>query len=136
MKNYKQILEDVRSKNPKLSFREAQITASNIFREQKEMEDKANAFQGPVKFEFDKTPVKDIITGQPVGKSNIDPYDVEKQIRDRGVDINSIMAVAHSISPYFTMQFAGKDGVNTLVYLDGPCRVPATGFFRIFYVKP
>lgn len=138
MKNYKQILDEVKAKNPKLSFREAQITASNIFREQKEMAEKANAFKGPVE------PVKTIqetpqnFTSQQVqiGGQNINPNDVEQAIRDRGIDLNSIRFIAQAFSPYFTLHFAGKEGVNTLVYLDGPCRVPASGFFRIFYVKP
>jgi hypothetical protein len=144
MKNYKEILGEVRSKNPKLSFREAQITASNIFREQKEMAEKANAFKGPVQsivsqsFPHAGAQVKSenkVDEPQFLGNVNINPDDVEQAIRDRGIDLNSIKFIAQSFSPYFTLHFAGKEGVNTLVYLDGPCRVPASGFFKIFYVK-
>lgn len=119
MKNYQEILSDVREKNPDLPFKEAQILASKINKEQKEAEEKS-AFQHAA------------TASKPEKKSSINPDTVEAAIRAAGVDKHSIQVVAKRFHPDFTMVKDGKDGVNTLVHLDGPVRVPRTGHFKIW----
>ena len=67
-----------------------------------------------------------------VKKSSVDPSQVEDAIRAAGINKHNIMRVATSFNKDFKMKTAGKDGVNSLVYLDGPCRVPVTGYFKIW----
>lgn len=116
MKNYATVLKEVKDKNPKLSHREAQITASTIFQEQKETEVKAHI----------------AIPKQPMAKSYVNPDAVETEIRRAGVNKHNIQVIAKNFAHGFEFKIAGKDGVNSLVYLDGPCRVPRTGFFKVW----
>lgn len=124
MKSYQEILATVKSKNPGMSHKDAQKTASNIFRDEKIAEEN----------EKNSTESTTSKKGKVASKAALA---LSKEIESVIVgprntyDKNKILTVANSYGD-FTLVEAGKDGVNTLVYLKGPVRVPATGFFKIF----
>ena len=119
MKKYHEILVEVKEKTPEMSHRDAQKTASVIFREQEEVKAKAAAKDKP------ESPAP----GIDVALSKI----MEEEIYGENhlYDKNKILIVARAHGDFDLIK-AGKDGVNTLVYLSGPTRVPATGYFKIY----
>ncbi len=117
MKKYHVILAEVKEKTSELSHRDAQKTASVIFREQEEVKAKAEAKAEPAAPGIDVALSK-IMEEEIYGENHL--YDKNKIL---------IVARAHGD---FDLIKAGKDGVNTLVYLSGPTRVPATGYFKIY----
>lgn len=119
MKPYNEILAELKAKGMK--HREAQMKASELFKAQKE----------DVPFEV-KDVIKPVIKPRQKYEMSINPDEVEAAIRAAGVNIHSIQSVSRNFSPNFQFVKAGKDGVNTKVYLDGPCRVPANGFFKVW----
>jgi hypothetical protein len=122
MKTYPKILKEVIEKNPSIALKDAQKLASTIYREQKEANDKlSNPVSGVI------PPIKNVSFG-----SAINPDEVEKAIREAGVDKHNIQVIARRYSPNFQFKIAGKDGVNSLVYLNGPCKVPRNGYFKVW----
>jgi hypothetical protein len=127
MKSYQAILKEVKAKNPEISHKDAQKAASKIFREaqlakQKEAEEnKSTAPPAAAK--------KKAMSKAKVALSE----EIESVILGPGnsYDKNKILRVANTYGDFELVE-AGKDGVNTLVYLRGPVRVPATGYFKIF----
>ena len=118
MKSYAEILKEIRDANPKLSFRDSQIEASIQFKKQQDLN---GGYIAPV------------IANKIVSASMINPDEVEAKIRAAGVDRNSIQVIAKNFSPDFVFNTdGGKDGVNTLCYLTGVCRVPRNGFFKVY----
>lgn len=126
MKTYKEIVSDVQAKNPGLSMKDVQIAASEIFQQAKKAADEAK--------EFTKPPV---IPAQNPGfvkqAQNANLADaVDAAIRVKGIDQHNIMSVARAFDPNFVMVKGERDGVNTKCWLEGPCRVPASGHYLIF----
>ena len=117
MKKYPEILKEVKDKNPEMSHKDAQKIASTIYREQEEVKAKDEAKAAPATPGIDET------------LSN----KIEQEIYgpNHSYDKNKILNVAMAHGDFDLIE-AGKDGVNTLVYLSGPTRVPARGYFKIF----
>lgn len=122
MKTYPEILKEVKEKNTTMSHHDAQKTASTIFRELKEEEAKKDSGpKDPPKTESKKA--------DDLALSN----KIEAEIRgDKHLyDKNKIIGVGRRYGDFKFVE-DGKDGVNTLVFLQGPVRVPAKGHFKIF----
>jgi hypothetical protein len=121
MKNYKEILADFREENPEIPYREAQIVASQIYNDQKDLSDATNEDA-----DQPKTMVFD---------GDLDPDVIEKRIRASGVLTPSIIQeVAKAYSPDFKLVIGEKDGVNRRVWLEGPVRVPRAKDFIVFLI--
>ena len=134
MKTYQEILAEVKEKNPEMSHKEAQKSASTILREAKVAEEKEKE-QAAGKSGSGDSDAGDETKDAPA----VDPAlsdQIERAIRghDHTYDKNKIMQVANSFGDFELIE-AGKDGVNTQVYLDGPVRVPAKGYFKIFIAR-
>jgi hypothetical protein len=125
MKTYKEILAKVKKKNPEMSHKDAQKAASSIFREAKEAEEKKKEKPGGGE-EPKAVPSIDVALSEKIEASILGEHHT--------YDKNKIMQVANSFGDFKLIE-AGKDGVNTLVYLDGPTRVPAAGYFKIFIAR-
>lgn len=126
LKSYAEILADVKKSNPSLKQADAQIAASQIFKEAKKEWDKANISSG--------TPV---IPKLKVTQSQTDSglaAAIDNAIREVGIDQHNIILVARRFSPDFSIVWDGKapDGVNTLCHLEGPCRVPESGNYTVY----
>lgn len=120
MKTYKEVLEIVRKKNPELTFREAQIEASKIYKEQKDLE---------IPDVKDDDPPKAMVFN-----GSLDPDVVEAKIREAGVNIHNIQEIAKNFSPDFTLVKGEKKGPNREVWLEGPVKVPRVGNFLVFMI--
>lgn len=125
-KSYQDILSEVKAKNPDIKMQDAQKAASAIFKTQKDAQDKNPKFVPPV------------IKANPISSNNqsVSASEVDAAINAAGVNRNSILSIARNFDPNFTMVIDHWEGVNAHVYLDGPCRVPESGFYKIFLVKP
>lgn len=121
MKNYQEVLKIVSKKNPELSYRDAQIQASNIYNEQKDLE--------PATIDPKKEPKQMVFNG------DLDPDVIEAKIRAAGVvSIHSMLETAKNYSPHFTLVKGNKVGVNREVWLEGPVRVPRNSNFKVFLI--
>jgi hypothetical protein len=129
MKTYKEIVDDVKAKNPSLNFKEIQIAASEIFKAAKIATDAAA--------ELTKPPVIPAhLPGTPQEvKANIDKNlseAVDAAIRKEGINRHSLINISHRYNADFHLVLDGKQGVNTKCHLDGPCRVPENGYYLIY----
>lgn len=129
MKTYIDILNEVKDKNPAINYRDAQITASKIFKQQKEAADKlkketaVSTMTKPVEIESQNKNISSITLSN----------SVDAAIQQLGgKNRHNILATARTFDKTFSMITVRKEGVNTLVYLDGPCRVPGSGYYKIF----
>ena len=120
MKKYQDYLKELKEKNPKMSHKDAQIKASELYQAEK---DKAEA---------DSATKAAAAAPKPKKGLSFDPDNIEAEIRKAGVNIHNIVRIGQSFDKEFRMIIAGKDGVNTKVYLDGPARVPQEGFFVVW----
>lgn len=116
--SYPEILIAVKAENPDLSHKDAQIEASKRFQKQKEEIAKANP-------PTDKAP-------KGAKKLNFDPAYAEEMVASKKPDHHGMLIQARNFDPSFELKEAGKDGVNTLIYFDGPCRIPAQGYYKVF----
>ena len=129
MKTYQEILKEVKEKNAEMSHKDAQKAASTIFREAKVAEEKEKEQAGGEPGAGDET--KDT---PKIDTALADKIEAAIRGHEHNYDKNKIMQVANSFGDFKLIE-AGKDGVNTLVYLDGPTRVPAAGYFKIFIAR-
>jgi len=120
MKKYEDILKEIKEKNPEISQKNAQIAAS---KEHKALKRIAQANDATDAAKDEPKPKKAL---------SFDPDNVENEIRKAGVNIHSIQKIGAQFDKNLKLVKAGKDGVNTKVYLDGPARVPRTGYFLIW----
>jgi hypothetical protein len=135
MKTYKEILDEVRKENPEMKMREAQIAASTIFKQQKDAADKAGTASKPAA-NIPPKPQKGAVKfpGQPKSTHN-QANEICDAINKAGnINRNSILSIARSYDSSFHLVKDHKVGVNWMVYLDGPYRVPTEGFWKIFTV--
>jgi len=120
--NYHEILNKVKADHPDLGHKEAQKIASEIFREMKEAEAITSAVHIPdASFRGIDEALSQRIESEIRGPSNT-------------FDRNKILNVARSYGDFQLIE-AGKEGVNTRVYLSGPTRVPAKGYFLVFIAR-
>lgn len=125
-KSYQDIVKEVKEKNPSMSHKDVQSTASEIYKTAVEAA-KASG-------ELTKTPVIPAASPAAVKQTNDQHLAdaIDAAIRAKGVDQNNIMLVARAYDPNFVMVKDGMDGVNTKVHLEGTCRVPASGHYLVF----
>jgi len=126
IKSYAAILADVKQKTPGLSHIDAQIAASEIFKQAKSDYEASK--------EFTKPPVIPAAQNKAVNLSdNTQLADaIDAAIRAKGIDKNNIMSIARTYNPDFVLVKGEKHGVNTKCWLEGPCRVPANGHYLLF----
>jgi len=124
MKKYEDILKEIKEKNPEISQKNAQIAASKEHKALKRIV-QANDATDAAKDE-----------PKPKKALSFDPDNVENEIRKAGVNIHSIQRIGAQFDKNLKLVITTlKDGVNTKVYLDGPARVPRTGYFLIWIQK-
>jgi len=116
-----------------MKMREAQILASTIFKQQKEAADKAGTASKPA-VNIPPKPQKGVIPSRPKSTHNQADQICDAINKQGNINRNSILSVARSYDSSFHLVKDHKIGVNWMVYLDGPYRVPTEGFFRIFTV--
>jgi len=141
MKTYKEITDELKAKSPAgTNFKDIQKAASEIFKQQKETQDKQKkATPSPAHVatspEAGKITTKAFASTRKGGANQAD--DICDAINKQGnINRNSILAVARNYDTSFHLVEDHKIGVNTMVYLDGPYRVPREGFWKIFIAKP
>lgn len=118
MKKYHAILKEVKDKNPEMSHKDSQQVASEIYREQEEVKAKAESKAAPA-------------AAPGIDEALSAKMEAEIYGPDHRYDKNKIINVGRAHGDFDLLE-AGKDGVNTLVYLSGPTRVPAKGYFKIY----
>lgn len=133
MKTYKEIVDDVKAKNPSLKMKDVQTIASGIFKQAKIASDEAK--------ELTQTPVINA-AAQPTPaqtKANLDSNlsdavdaAIRENIRKTGSNKHVILNTGKNFNPDFYLVKGEKVGVNTKCWLEGPCRVPASGHYLIF----
>lgn len=136
MKTYKEILDEVSKENPEMKRRDAQMAASKIFKQQKEAADKSGKSTPPPPNVPPKPRVvdKNTTSARPAAAGNKADEICDAINKMGNVNRNSILAVARQYDASFHLVKDHKIGVNWMVYLDGPYRVPKEGFWRIFTV--
>jgi hypothetical protein len=159
--SYKDILADIKEKNPELPYKDAQKQASERFKKlQAEAEKKAKdtfakfeKARNELKNSMDLTTMTSGIKSDDksdkskestANKSKIPegiPVDelfaAEERIRKEGPNRNTIMRLGGQVIPKGQLKIHGQEGPNKLVTWEdneGNC-IPISGYFKIFLVQ-